>query len=74
MRFDHGYDSEASLRNDMPHFPPFILQVYTEYQVHRFREALGVRSSNEQFYTLKIYQDNSLYGVSPVYLHVPTPE
>ena len=37
------------------------------YNVHRFREALGVRSSNEEKYLLKIYEDNSLYGIDPVY-------
>ena len=43
------------------------------YKVSNFREILGVRSSNEQQYVLKLYSDNSLYGIDPIYIDVPSP-
>jgi hypothetical protein len=41
------------------------------YKVPFFREILGVRSSNEQKYVMKLYSDNSLYGIDPLYKDVP---
>lgn len=42
-----------------------------KYKVPFFREILGVRSSNEQQYVMKLYSDHSLYGIDPVYKDVP---
>jgi len=43
------------------------------YEFPFFREALGVRSSNEEQYVIKLYSDNSLYGIDPIYKDVPLP-
>ena len=44
------------------------------YKVLFFREILGVRSSNEQQYVLKLYSDNALYGIDPIYSPVIHPD
>ena len=53
--------------------PAILTDVKTgdRYNVHGFRVALGVRSPNEEKYLLKIYEDNSLYGLDPLYRPVP---
>ena len=55
--------------------PAILTDVKTgnRYNVHDFRAALGVRSSNEEKYLLKIYEDNSLYGLDPLNRPVPSP-
>ena len=43
------------------------------YNVPFFREILGVGSSSEQQYLMKLHTDNSLYGIAPIYKDVPQP-
>lgn len=43
------------------------------YKVPNFRDILGVRSSNEQEYVLKLYGDNLFWGIDPIYIDVPLP-
>jgi hypothetical protein len=56
--------------------PAILIDAKTgkRYNVHGFRAALGVRSYNEEEYLLKIYEDNSLYGLDPLYRPVTGPE